>query len=415
MLYTLKGGYVYTNKKIVKTNIIVENGIITEISDKELGNIIDVSNKYVAPSFIDPHVHMREPGFCESETIKTGSLAAARGGYTKVFLMPNTNPVVSSVKVYKELLEIIKKDAVIECLPLVSITKDELGKELVQFEEFDCVGFSDDGKPVSNSYLMYQAMLKLKSLNKPVLCHCEDLELVNKGTFNNSKKQENSSALPNLDISETTNVARDLVIAKKTGCHYHVCHLATKESLDLVKFYKSNGCNVTVEVTPHHIVLNDEMIEITPSYKMNPPIRGKKDQEALIRGIINGDVDMISTDHAPHSFEKKNKEINASAFGIVGLETSFPLLYTYLVKSGLINVEKLFDLMSYNVAKAFNLDNHEIKIGNKLSCCVLDLDNEFIIDKNTFFSKSNNTPFDGWKVYGKVIKTICKGEIVYEA
>ena len=148
---------------------------------------------------------------------------------------------------------------------------------------------------------------------------------------------------------------------------------------------------------------------------MNPPIRGKKDQEALIRGIINGDVDMISTDHAPHSFEKKNKEINASAFGIVGLETSFPLLYTHLVKSGLINVEKLFDLMSYNVAKAFNLDNHEIKIGNKLSCCVLDLDNEFIIDKNTFFSKSNNTPFDGWKVYGKVIKTICKGEIVYEA
>lgn len=415
MLYTLKGGYVYTNKQIVKTNVIVENNKIVEISNNVLGEVIDVTGLYVAPSFIDPHVHMREPGFTESETIKTGSLAAAKGGYTKVFLMPNTNPVISSIEAYNDLLNIIKTDSCIECLPLVAITKDELGKELVDFEKFNCVGFSDDGKPVSNSYLMYQAMLKLKELNKPVLCHCEDLELVNKGTFNNSFKQENSDALPNLDISETTNVARDLVIANKTGCHYHVCHLATKESLDIVKFYKSIGCNCTVEVTPHHIVLNDEMIEITPDYKMNPPIRGIKDQEALINGIINGDVDMISTDHAPHSFEKKNKDINSAAFGIVGLETSFPLLYTRLVKTGLIKVEKLFDLMSYNVANAFNLDNHEIKVGNSLSAVILDLDNEFVIDKTKFASKSNNTPFDGWKCYGKVIKTICKGEIVYEA
>lgn len=415
MLYTLKGGYVYTNKQIVKTNVIVNDGKIIEISDNVLGDVIDVTDLYVAPSFIDPHVHMREPGFCESETIKTGSLAAARGGYTKVFLMPNTNPVISSIEAYQNLLEIIKRDSIIECFPLVSITKDEAGVELVDFEKFDCVGFSDDGKPVSNSYLVYQAMLKLKSLNKPMLCHCEDLDLVHKGTFNNSAKQENSLALPNLDISETTNVARDLVIAAKTGCQYHVCHLATKESLDLIKFYKSIGCNCTCEATPHHIVLNDEMIEITPEFKMNPPIRGKKDQEALIKGIINGDVDMISTDHAPHSIEKKNKEINSSAYGIVGLETSFPLLYTKLVKSGLINVEKLFDLMSFNVANTFNLENHEICVGNHLSAVVLDLDCEFTIDKNSFASKSNNTPFDGWKCYGKVIKTICKGEIVYEA
>ena len=415
MLYTLKGGYVYTNKQIEKTNVIVQDKKIIEISDNVLGEVIDVTNLYIAPSFIDPHVHMREPGFCESETIKTGSLAAARGGYTKVFLMPNTKPVISSIDAYHNLLEIIKRDSCIECFPLVAITKDELGVELVNFDEFDCVGFSDDGKPVSNSYLMYQAMLKLKELNKPVLCHCEDLDLVHKGTFNNSEKQAVSDALPNLDISETTNVARDLVIANKTGCHYHVCHLATKESLDLIKFYKSIGCNCTCEVTPHHVVLNDEMIEITPEFKMNPPIRGIKDQNALIEGIVNGDVDMISTDHAPHSYEKKNKEINAAAYGIVGLETSFPLLYTKLVKSGLINVEKLFDLMSYNVANAFNLDNHEIYVGNYLSAVVVDLDKEFAINKNNFLSKSNNTPFDGWKCYGKVIKTICKGEIVYEA
>ena len=415
MLYTLKGGYVYTNKQIVKTNVIVNDGKIIEISDNVLGDVIDVTDLYVAPSFIDPHVHMREPGFCESETIKTGSCAAAKGGYTKVFLMPNTKPVISSIEAYQNLLEIIKRDSIIECFPLVSITKDEAGVELVDFEKFDCVGFSDDGKPVSNSYLVYQAMLKLKSLNKPMLCHCEDLDLVHKGTFNNSVKQENSLALPNLDISETTNVARDLVIANKTGCHYHVCHLATKESLDLVKFYKSIGCNVTCEVTPHHVVLNDEMIEITPNYKMNPPIRAVKDQNAVIEGIIDGSVDMISTDHAPHSKEKKEKDINSSAFGIVGLETSFGLLYTKLVKTGLIKLEKLLDLMSYNVAKHFNLDNHEIIVGNNASIVVLDLDNEYKIDKTKFASKSNNTPFDGWNCYGKVIKTICKGEIIYEA
>ena len=415
MLYTLKGGYVYTEKEIKLINVIIEDNKIVELSNSVRGKVIDVTGLYVAPSFIDPHVHMREPGFTDSETIKTGSCAAARGGYTKVFLMPNTKPVISSIEAYQNLLEIIKKDSVIECLPLVAITKDEAGVELVNFDDFNCVGFSDDGKPVSNSYLMYEAMLKCKKLNKPLLCHCEDLDLVHKGTFNNSVKQENSDALPNLDISETTNVARDLVIANKTGCHYHVCHLATKESLDLVKFYKSIGCNVTCEVTPHHVVLNDEMIEITPNYKMNPPIRAVKDQNAVIEGIIDGSVDMISTDHAPHSKEKKEKDINSSAFGIVGLETSFGLLYTKLVKTGLIKLEKLLDLMSYNVAKHFNLDNHEIIVGNNASIVVLDLDNEYKIDKTKFASKSNNTPFDGWNCYGKVIKTICKGEIIYEA
>lgn len=414
MLYTLKGGYVYTNKMIKKANVIIEDGFIKEVSDNVLGQIIDVTGLYVAPGFIDPHVHMREPGFTESETIKTGSMAAAKGGYTKVFLMPNTKPVISSVEAYQNLLEIIKRDSIIECFPLVAITEDELGQVLTNFEEYDCVGFSDDGKPVSNSFLMYQAMLNAKKLNKPILCHCEDLDLVNKGTFNNSLKQEQANVLPNLDISETTMVARDLVLANKTGAHYHVCHLATKESLDLVKYYKSIGCHVTVEATPHHIVLNDEMIDITPYFKMNPPIRAKKDQEALINGIINGDVDMISTDHAPHSFEKKNLPCDKAAFGIVGLETSFPLLYTSLVKTNKITVEKLFDLMSYNVASNFNLIDNEINVGNQASVVVLDLENEFTIDKNTFVSKSNNTPFDGYKCFGKVKMTICKGEVVYE-
>lgn len=413
MIYTLKGGFVYSNDKIIKTNVIIENNLIKELGEKEEGEIINVDGLYLAPAFMDPHVHMREPGFTDSETIKTGSMAAARGGYTQVFLMPNTKPVISSKKDLDDIKKIIEKDSVIECLPLASITVDEKGEELVNFDELDTVGFSDDGKPVSNSWLMYQAMLKAKELNKPLLCHCEDMELVNKGIFNESKLQKEAGVRVNLDISETTNVARDLVIANKTGVHYHVCHLATKESLDLVKYYKSIGCNVTVEVTPHHIVLNDEMIEISPNYKMNPPIRAKKDQEALIEGIINGDVDMISTDHAPHSALKKDRDIAESAFGIVGSETAFALLYTSLVKTEKISLEKLFDLMSKNVAKAFNLRENSIESGNVANIAVIDLDNEYTIDKNSFYSKGKNTPFDGWKVYGNIKKTIYKGVIVY--
>ena len=413
MIYTLKGGFVYSNDKIIKTNVIIENNLIKELGEKEEGEIINVDGLYLAPAFMDPHVHMREPGFTDSETIKTGSMAAARGGYTQVFLMPNTKPVISSKKDLDNIKKIIEKDSVIECLPLASITVDEKGEELVKFDELDTVGFSDDGKPVSNSWLMYQAMLKAKELNKPLLCHCEDMELVNKGIFNESKLQKEAGVRVNLDISETTYVARDLVIANKTGVHYHICHLATKESLDLVKYYKSIGCNVTVEVTPHHIVLNDEMIEISPNYKMNPPIRAKKDQEALIEGIINGDVDMISTDHAPHSALKKDRDIAESAFGIVGSETAFALLYTSLVKTEKISLEKLFDLMSKNVAKAFNLRENSIESGNVANIAVIDLDNEYTIDKNSFYSKGKNTPFDGWKVYGNIKKTIYKGVIVY--
>lgn len=413
MIYTLKGGFVYTENGIIQTNVIIENDKIKDISNNTEGDVIDVEGLYLAPAFMDPHVHMREPGFTESETIKTGSMAAARGGYTQVFLMPNTNPVISDKESLKMVKEIIEKDSVIEALPLASITIGEAGKELVNFDELDVVGFSDDGRPVANSLVIYEAMKKAKELNKPLLCHCEDLDLVNKGIFNESKLQEESGVKVNLDISETTNIARDLVIANKTKVHYHVCHLATKESLDLVKFYKSIGCNVTIEVTPHHLVLNDEMIQIAPNFKMNPPIRGKKDQEALIEGIIDGTVDMISTDHAPHSIAKKERAIEESAFGIVGSETAFPLLYTYLVKTGKISLTKLFDLMSKNVAKAFNLRENTISIGNIANIAVIDLDNEFTIDKNTFYSKGRNTPFDGYKVYGNIMKTIYKGVIVY--
>ena len=413
MIYTLKGGFVYTENGIIQTNVIIENDKIKDISNNTEGDVIDVEGLYLAPAFMDPHVHMREPGFTESETIKTGSMAAARGGYTQVFLMPNTNPVISDKESLKMVKEIIEKDSVIEALPLASITIGEAGKELVNFDELDVVGFSDDGRPVANSLVIYEAMKKAKELNKPLLCHCEDLDLVNKGIFNESKLQEESGVKVNLDISETTNIARDLVIANKTKVHYHVCHLATKESLDLVKFYKSIGCNVTIEVTPHHLVLNDEMIQIAPNFKMNPPIRGKKDQEALIEGIIDGTVDMISTDHAPHSIAKKERAIEESAFGIVGSETAFPLLYTYLVKTGKISLTKLFDLMSKNVAKAFNLRENTISIGNIANIAVIDLDNELTIDKNTFYSKGRNTPFDGYKVYGNIMKTIYKGVIVY--
>lgn len=413
MVYTLKNGYAYLDE-IVKTDILIDNGKIALIDDDiNEGEIIDCTGLCIAPAFVDPHTHLREPGFTDSETIKTGTLAAAHGGYTNVFLMPNTNPIISTKEDLDNLRAIIARDAVIECTPLLSITKDEKSEELTNFYELDVVGASDDGKPVMSSRLMYEAMLKAK--DKAIICHCEDLDLVNNGVLNDCEFTQNHGYKPNLDISETTMVARDLVIAKKTKAHYHVCHLASKDSLELVKFYKSLGTNVTCEVTPHHLILNDSMLCDDPNYKMNPPIRSRKDQEALILGVLNGDVDMISTDHAPHCVAKKSLGMEKSAFGIVGLETSFSLLYTYLVKEYGLPLTRLLDLMSKNVCKAFKIRSNEIIVGNNANLVVIDLDHKYVIDKNEFLSKGRNTPFDGKEVYGIIKKTIYNGKIVYES
>ncbi len=415
MEYVLKNGLVYANG-LVKKDILVSNGLIKQIGDNlNALKEIDCSGLLIAPSFIEPHAHFREPGFEESETILTGSNAACRGGYTNVFIMPNTKPCLSSKENLDSLQEIIKRDSKIMITPIATITKDEMSEELISFSEVDTVGYSDDGKPVMSSRLMYEALLEAKKNNKVLLCHEEDLDLVNKGIFNDCSFTKEHNYKVNLDISESTMVARDLVLSHKTGGRLHICHMATKESLELVKFYKSRGCKVTCEVTPHHLVLNDTMLDDDPNYKMNPPIRGVIDQEAMIEGLINGDIDMISTDHAPHSIDKKNCSLDKSAFGIVGIETSFALVYTELVKTNKMSLERLLDCMSLNVANAFNIKTNEIVEKNECNLVIIDLEKEFIIDKDSFLSKGRNTPFDGKKCFGKIEKTIYKGEIVYEA
>lgn len=418
MIFTLKNARIYMNNKFTQKDILVSDGRISEIdTDIEEGRIIDCKNKLVAPAFIDPHVHGRQPGYEYKETIATVTRAAARGGYTKIFLMPNLKPVPSNLENLNLIFNIIKKDALIDCYQLASITKNQSGKDgLSDIEKLApyVVGFSDDGKGVVDSATMYEAMLKAKEYKRAILAHAEDESLLYGGVIHKGKISEEQNIPGILSASETVQVARDLVLAEATKVHYHLCHVSAKETLSLVKYFKDRGVNVTVEATPHHILLNEEDLKDDGIYKVNPPLRSKEDQEAIIKALQNGVIDMIATDHAPHSEEEKNKGLLNSSFGMVGIETSFGLLYTYLVKQKKISLEKLLDMMSLNVSKAFGIESNQIKVGNSANLVVIDLEKEFIIDKNKFVSKGKNTPFNGYRCFGQIIMTISKGEIIYE-
>jgi len=418
MIYTLKNAKIYANKKIEKKDILIVDGKITKIDlDINEGKIIDCKNKLIAPAFIDPHVHSREPGYEYKETIATVTKAAAKGGYTKIFLMPNLNPVPSNLRDLNLILNIIKKDALIDCYQLASITKNQTGKGELSDIEFMApyvVGFSDDGKGIDDSKMMYEAMLKAKKYKKAIIAHAEDETLLYGGVIHKGKYSEEKNLPGILSASETVQVARDLVLAELTKVHYHLCHVSAKETLDLVKYYKDRDVNVTVEATPHHIMLNEDDLKDNGVYKVNPPLRSKEDQKAIVEAIKNGLIDMIATDHAPHSEEEKSKGLLNSSFGMVGIEISFSLLYTYLVKQNKVSLEKLLDMMSINISKAFEIENNEIIIGNMANLVIIDLDKEFIIDKNKFVSKGKNTPFNGYKCFGQIIMTISKGEIIYE-
>lgn len=418
MMYTLKGADVFVGNAILKRDILVENGKITKIDiDISNGEIIDCSNHLITPSFIDPHVHSREPGFEYKETIATVSKAAAKGGYTKIFLMPNLNPVPSNLKDLNFILNLINKNSLIDCCQLGSITMDQSGKGALSDIEGIApyvVGFSDDGKGVVDSGQMYEAMRLAKKYNRAIIAHAEDESLlfggvIHEGEFNKKNK------LPGiLSASETVQVARDLVLAEDTKVHYHVCHASAKETLALVKFYKDKGVNVTVEVTPHHILLNENDLKDDGIFKVNPPLRSREDQKAIIEAIKSGLIDMVATDHAPHTDEEKSKGLMNSSFGMVGIEISFGLLYTNLVKTNIISLERLLAMMSLNVSKAFNIENNAITVGNFANLTVIDLNKEYVIDKSTFVSKGRNTPFNGYKCFGQITKTILKGEIKYE-
>ena len=362
----------------------------------------------VVPGFCDVHVHFREPGFSYKETILTGSLAAARGGYTAVCTMPNLNPVPDSKANLKQQLDIIRSDGMIRIFPYGAITVGEKGEQLADLKGMapNVIGFSDDGRGVQSREMMKSAMLKAKQLKKIIVAHCEDNSLLNGGYIHDGEYAKANSHRGICSESEWGPIARDLELVKETGCAYHVCHISTKESVDLIRKAKKAGINVTCETAPHYLIMDDSFLQEEGRFKMNPPLRSPEDREALIEGIKDGTIDMIATDHAPHSEEEKSKGLDGSAFGIVGIETAFPLLYTYLVKEGIITMDRLLELLVTNPRKRFG-----IPMGCDFS--IWDLRQNYYIEPEEFQSMGKSTPFTGWKVWGRCLATVCDSKLVW--
>ena len=362
------------------------------------------------PTFVDVHVHLREPGFFYKETMKTGTMAAAKSGYSHVFSMPNLKPVPDTYEHLKEQLDIIEKDAVIKVIPYGSITMGEKGGELSKMEEmapYVC-GFTDDGVGVESEELMEAAMVKAKELGKMIVAHCEDMALRNGGYIHDGEYAKRNGHLGICSESEWAPIARDVELIKKTGCSYHVCHVSSKESVEIIRQAKAAGVDITCETAPHYLVLTDEEILDEGRFKMNPPISAA-DRDALIEGLLDGTVDMIATDHAPHSAEEKSKGLKDSAMGITGLETAFPIIYTKLVKTGVLTLEKVVELMSTNPRKRFRLPEAD----PEKDYAVWEVATEYEINPEEFTSMGKATPFAGEKVYGKCLKTVVDGETVW--
>ena len=362
----------------------------------------------VFPGFCDVHVHFREPGFSYKETIATGSYASARGGYTAVCTMPNLNPVPDSAAHLQQQLDLIENSACIHVYPYGAITVGEKGEELADLEGMapNAIGFSDDGRGVQSDDRMRQAMLRAKALNKPIVAHCEVNELLRGGYIHDGEYAKQHGHRGICSESEWAQIARDLELVKEIGCKYHVCHISTKESVDIIRKAKAEGVDVTCETGPHYLVMDDSMLEEEGRFKMNPPIRALEDRDALIAGVLDGTIDMIATDHAPHSAEEKGRGLEKSAFGIVGIETAFPIMYTHFVKTGKMTMEHLMKLLVTNPRERFG-----IPMGEDFS--IWDLNAEYAIDPEEFVSMGKATPLAGWKVFGKCMATVCGGKVVY--
>ena len=400
-----------TKAKVYATSLgsVFSEGVCSSLSAPGLSGF-DSSEYVIFPGFCDVHVHFREPGFSYKETIATGSRAAARGGYTAVCTMPNLNPVPDSVEHLEVQRRLIEETACIHVYPYGAITVGEQGEALSDLEGMapDVVGFSDDGRGVQSDDLMRQAMLRAKALGKPIVAHCEVNSLLRGGYIHDGDYAKAHGHRGICSESEWGQIARDLQLVKETGCAYHVCHVSAKESVALIRKAKAEGLDVTCETGPHYLVMDDSDLQEDGCFKMNPPLRGKEDREALIQGILDGTIDMIATDHAPHSAEEKSRGLEKSAFGIVGIETAFPILYTCLVKPGILSLNKLLELLCVNPRRRFGLP-----LGTDYS--IWDLNAAYPIDPEDFLSKGRATPFAGWQVNGKCIATICDGKLVYAA
>ena len=383
---------------------------VSTVFKKEDFSFLNSSKYSVLPGFCDVHVHFREPGFSYKETIFSGSRAAARGGYTAVCTMPNLNPVPDSPENLEPQLEAIRKSAVIAVYPYAAITKGEQGLVLSDMEALapQVIAFSDDGRGVQSPEMMEEAMKRAKALGKLIVAHCEDNALLRGGYIHDGAYAKAHGHRGICSESEWGPIARDLELAAKTGCGYHVCHISTKESVDLIRQAKKSGVDVTCETGPHYLVMDDGLLQEDGRFKMNPPLRSPEDREALLEGLLDGTVDMIATDHAPHSAEEKARGLEKSAFGVVGLETAFPILHTYLVRTGFLTPEALVNKLVWNPRKRF-----AIPMGNDFS--VWDLDAQYAIDPADFLSQGKATPFAGWNVHGKCMATFHDGQAVYLA
>ncbi|SPU11761.1 dihydroorotase [Niallia circulans] len=414
------GQLLNTTGELEQNDILIENGAIKMIA-KEIkaiaDEVIDAAGKVVAPGFIDLHVHLREPGGEQKETIATGTMAAARGGFTTIANMPNTRPVPDTVENLHKLNERIKNTANVNVLPYASITIRQLGTELTDFKalkELGAFAFTDDGVGIQEAGQMLEAMKQAAALDMAIVAHCEDNSLINNGCVHEGEfsKANGVNGIPS--VCESVQIARDILLAEATGCHYHVCHISTKESVRVVRDAKKAGIRVTAEVSPHHLLLADTDIpSLDTNYKMNPPLRGTEDRAALIEGLLDGTIDFIATDHAPHTAEEKAQSMQLAPFGIVGLETAFPLLYTNFVKTGVMTLQQLMDYLTVKPAQSFKLDMGTLEAGKKADIVILDLEETNKIDPETFLSKGRNTPFAGWECQGWPVATIVSGKIAW--
>ncbi len=419
----IKNGQINTRKNMTTpAEIWIEDGRIkaigTGFSEAEFDEVFDAKGQLITPGLVDVHVHLREPGFTYKETIEAGTRSAARGGFTTVCAMPNLNPVPDTAEKLKQVYDIIRKDAVVKVLQYAPITENLRSEKLVDQEaliEEGAFAFTNDGVGVQTAGTMYLAMKEAAKNNKALVAHTEDESLLFGGVMHAGKKAEELGLPGILSVTESSQIARDLLLAEATGVHYHVCHVSTKESVRVIRDAKKAGIHVTAEVSPHHLILIDEDIpEDFGFWKMNPPLRGREDREALIEGLLDGTIDCIATDHAPHGLEEKSQSFMKSPFGIVGSETAFQLIYTHFVETGRFTLEQVINWLAVKPAEIFGLNAGTLTVGAPADVAVFDITQTCTIDKEDFLSKGENTPFIGWKVKGETQMTFVNGKLVWQ-
>ena len=419
----IKNGQINTRKNMTTpAEIWIEDGRIkaigTGFSEAEFDEVFDAKGQLITPGLVDVHVHLREPGFTYKETIEAGTRSAARGGFTTVCAMPNLNPVPDTAEKLKQVYDIIRKDAVVKVLQYAPITQNLRSEKLVDQEaliEEGAFAFTNDGVGVQTAGTMYLAMKEAAKNNKALVAHTEDESLLFGGVMHAGKKAEELGLPGILSVTESSQIARDLLLAEATGVHYHVCHVSTKESVRVIRDAKKAGIQVTAEVSPHHLILIDEDIpEDFGFWKMNPPLRGREDREALIEGLLDGTIDCIATDHAPHGLEEKSQSFMKSPFGIVGSETAFQLIYTHFVETGQFTLEQVINWLAVKPAEIFGLNAGTLTVGAPADVAIFDITKTCTIDKEDFLSKGENTPFIGWKVKGETQMTFVNGKLVWQ-